>query len=210
MFRTVLIILSGNATASLLTLARNLLIARLISVEDYGIAATFAISVAIVEMLSALGLQLQIVQAKDGEDDRLQAGLQGFQMLRGIFSATVLFFAAEPIAVFLGIEHAAWAFKAMAAVPLMTALVHFDVHRLHRQMRYLPEILTTTIPAALSLLATYPLYIIFGDFRVMLFAILGKQHWLRSLRTSFQNAVSKWPSIARSWRVGCNSVGHFS
>ncbi len=42
MVRAAALILSGNAMTSLLLLARNLIVARLISVENYGIAATFA------------------------------------------------------------------------------------------------------------------------------------------------------------------------
>jgi hypothetical protein len=82
MFRSALLILSGNAAASLLLLARNLIIARLIPVADYGVASTFAIAMAVVEMASALGLQQQIVQARNGEDPRFQSALQGFQVLR--------------------------------------------------------------------------------------------------------------------------------
>ncbi len=37
MFRSALLILSGNAVASLLLLTRNLIVARLIPVADYGI-----------------------------------------------------------------------------------------------------------------------------------------------------------------------------
>ena len=44
MIRKALALLSGNAFGSLMLLVRNLVVARLISVEDYGIAATFAIS----------------------------------------------------------------------------------------------------------------------------------------------------------------------
>ena len=78
MLRKALLILSGNAAASLLLFARNLVIARLIPVEDYGIASTFAIAMSVVEMASQLGLQQMIVQAREGEDPHFQAALQGF------------------------------------------------------------------------------------------------------------------------------------
>ena len=91
MFRSALLILSGNAATSLMLLARNLLIARLIPVSDYGIASTFAIAMAVVEMASQLGLQQQIIQAKEGEEERFQAALQGFQLLRGCMGGLVLF-----------------------------------------------------------------------------------------------------------------------
>ncbi len=173
MFRKALLILSGNAFASLLLLARTLIIARLISVEDFGIAATFAISMAVVEMMSALGLQYQIVQAKDGNDPRLQAGLQGFQLLRGLGAGAVLFLLAGPIARLLNIGEVTWAYQLLAVVPVLNALVHFDIYRMTRTMTHRPAILTGVIPAAVSLAVVWPLAVWFGDWRVMLWSILA-------------------------------------
>jgi O-antigen/teichoic acid export membrane protein len=172
MLRSALLVLSGNAAASLLLLARNLIVARLIPVADYGVASTFAVAMAVVEMMSALGLQQQIVQAKNGEDPRFQAALQGFQLLRGVISGTVLLAIAGPMAGFLGIPDATWAYQWLALVPILNGLVHFDIYRLNRQMRFLPLMLTGGVPALLSLLAVGPLAHWFGDWQVMLYAIL--------------------------------------
>lgn len=172
MFRSALLILSGNAAASLLLLARNLLVARLIPVADYGITATFAVAMAIVEMMSQLGLHQQIIQAKNGEDPRFQAALQGFQVLRGIITGVVLFLLAGPLADFLRVPQAAWAYQVMAVVPILNALTHFDIHRLNRSMVFLPVILTGTMPALISLVAIWPLAMLYGDYTVMLYAIV--------------------------------------
>jgi len=172
MLRKILLIFSGNAAASLFLFARNLLIARLVPVEDYGIAATFAVAMAAVEMASQLGLQQLIVQAREGNDPEFQAALQGFQVLRGVLSGLVLFFAAGAIAEFLRIPDVAWAYQVMALVPVLHALQHFDLHRLQREMRFLPMVLSGAVPALLSLLAVWPLTVWFGDFRVMLFALV--------------------------------------
>ncbi|WP_306734945.1 oligosaccharide flippase family protein [Marimonas arenosa] len=172
MFRSVILLLSGNALGSLMLLARNLLVARLVSVEDYGIAATFAISMAIVEMASGLGLQQLIVQDKEGNDPRLQAGLHGFNLLRGLLSGAILFLLASPIAQFLGIPDVAWAYQMLALVPALRGFEHFDIHRLNRRMVYRPLILSKTVPAFLSVLSLWPLYQFFADYRVMLYAVL--------------------------------------
>jgi O-antigen/teichoic acid export membrane protein len=166
------LILSGNAALFLLLLARNLVVARLISVENYGIAATFAITMAIVEMASQLGLQQQIIQAKDGDDPHFQAALQGFQVLRGVIAGIILFFAAGSIANFLKIPHVTWGYQVMAIVPVLNALQHFDMHRLNRQMRFWPVMLTGAVPALVSLVSVWPLYLWFGDYKVMLWAII--------------------------------------
>lgn len=172
MFRSALLILSGNAAASVLLLARNLIIARLIPVADYGIAATFAIAMAVVEMMSALGLQQQIVQSKDGDDPRFQAGLQGFQVLRGVITGAILYLAAPLIADFLQVPQAAWAYRVMALVPVLNALVHFDIYRMNRQMRFGPMILTGALPALVSVLAVWPLSVWYGDYKVMLYSVI--------------------------------------
>ena len=172
MFRSALLILSGNAAAALLLLARNLIVARMIPVADYGVAATFAIAMAVVEMASALGLQQQIVQARNGDDPRFQAALQGFQVLRGVLSGAVLFVCAGLIADALNVPQAAWAYRVMALAPVLNALVHFDIHRLNRTMVFWPVILTGAVPALLSVLAVWPLASHFGDYRVMLYAIV--------------------------------------
>lgn len=171
-FRSALLILSGNAFASLLLLARNLIVARLIPVADYGVAATFAVAMAVVEMMSALGLQQQIVQAKEGDDPHFQAALQGFQVLRGAISSLLLFVISNPLARFFDIPEAAWAYQVMALVPVLNALGHFDIHRLNRRMIFGPMILTGIVPALVSVLAIWPLSLWFGDWRVMLYAIL--------------------------------------
>ncbi len=206
MFRTALLILSGNAFGSLLLLVRNLALARLVSVEDYGIAATFAISMAVVEMASGLGLQQLIIQDKSGNDPHLQAGLQGFNLLRSLLSGVALFLLAHPIAQFLGIPEIAWAYQLLALVPLLRGFEHFDIHRLNRRMQYRPLILTKVVPALISTLSIWPLYWTFGDYRVMLYAVLIQ--WVLTTITSHLVAERRYrlafnrATMARGLRFG--------
>ncbi len=174
MFKSALLLLSGNAFGSLMLLVRNLVVARLVSVEDYGIAATFAISMAIVEMMTTLGLHQMIVQDSKGNDPDLQAGLQGFHLLRALFSGLMLFVLAGPIARFMGIPDVAWAYQLLALIPILNGLMHFDNYRLQRQMKYMSSILSSSIPAFLSVLIIWPLFVLFGDYRVMLFSVLAQ------------------------------------
>src|SRR6056297_788568 len=152
--------------------ARNILVARLLGVEDYGIAITFALSTALVEMASTFGLQKLIVQAREGDDPKWQAGLQGFHLLRGILAAAVLFALAQPIATFFGIPDLAWAYQVLALVPLFLGFEHFDIHRLTRCKLYRPIMMYRVLPLIASVAAIWPLAWLFGDYRVMLYALL--------------------------------------
>lgn len=172
MFKSVLLILSGNAAASLLLLIRNLAVATLIPLTDYAIAATFMIAMMAVEMASALGLQQQIVQAGKGEDPRFQAALQGFQLMRGVLAGIALFALAGPFAAFMGVPDVAWAYRVLAVVPVLNALQHFDMFRLNREMVFGPLMLTKAVPIFVSLIVIWPLAAAMGDYRVMLWAIV--------------------------------------
>ena len=214
MLRSALLILSGNATASLLLLARNLIVARMIPVADYGVASTFAVAMAVVEMASALGLQQQIVQSKQGDDPHFQAALQGFQLLRGVISAVVLFAIAGPMARFMGIPEVIWAYQLLALVPVLNALVHFDIHRLNRQRVFWPMLLTGALPALASVLALWPLAQWFGDWRVMLYAIVVQavlgaavSHLVatRPYKLAFDPAIIK-QSLRFGWPLLANGV----
>lgn len=172
MLKSAFLILSGQTFNSALLLIRNLLIARLISVEDYGIASTFAISMAIIEMITTLGLNQLIIQDTEGDDPRLQSGLQGFHLLRSIFSGTVLFFLAKPIAIFLNVQDIVWAYQLLALIPMVNGLVHFDLYRLQRRMIYLPSVISSTIPTLASVFFIWPLWKLYGDYRVMLYSVM--------------------------------------
>lgn len=174
MLRSALLILSGNAVSSLLLLARNLIVARLISVDNFGIAATFAITVSVVEMMSNLGLQQQIIQSDKGDDPQFQAALQGFSALRGAVSGLLLLALAGPMANFLGIPQAAWAYQLMALVPVLNAFLHYDIYRLNRKMQFWPLVLTNGLPALTAVLVLLPFSMWFGDYRIMLYSILAQ------------------------------------
>ncbi len=174
MIRTAVLLVSGNAFTAVLLLVRNLVVARLISVEDYGIASTFAISMAIVEMASNLGLQQLMVQDRDGNDPHLQAGLHGFNALRGLVAGLVLFALAGPLARFLGVPDIAYAYQLMALVPVLRGLSHFDVERFKRHMRFGPWVVAGLVPAVLSVAVVWPLDRLYGDWRVMLWSVLAQ------------------------------------
>lgn len=172
LLRKALLLLSGNATAALLSLVRNLLLARMLPIEDFGIAATLATTLAVTEMASALGLHQQIVQAKDGDDPRFQAAVQGFHLLRAVVSALTLLAIAHPLAGFLGVPEIAWAYQTLAIIPILGGLCHFDIHRMQRQMSYGPLMLASVLPVALSLALVWPLVAWLGDWRAMLGTML--------------------------------------
>lgn len=165
-------VLSGEGGAFLFRFLRTLIFARLTTVEDFGVAALFSLLIASVETVSQFGLSQLIVQRKDGDEERVQRGIQGISASRGLLSAAILYLLAGPIAGFFETEQAQGAIEALALSPLLLGLIHFDVFRLQRHRRFLPYATTFSVPVFLSLLMIWPLFLWFGDFRAMAAAIV--------------------------------------
>ncbi|MCB2129759.1 MAG: oligosaccharide flippase family protein [Rhodobacteraceae bacterium] len=171
MLRNAIMLVSGNAFGSALLLLRNLIVARLVSPEDYGIASTFAVAMSIVEMLSYFGLNQMIVVDKDGDDPHVQRAMQGFQVMRGAISSFMLFVIAYPYARFLGVEHIAWAYQIIAFIPLVNGLKHFDMDRLKRHLKFGPSVITSAVPPLVAVLTLWPIALIYNDYRIMLVSL---------------------------------------
>jgi len=163
---------AGNMGATACSFVRNVIIARMLSVDDVGVAATFAMTTSLMEMASNMALDRLIVQAPDGDDPRLQAAAQFFQFVRGVIGAIVLFAIAGPVAQLFGIPDVAWAFRLLAVVPLLRGLSHLDVHRAQRTMHFTPFVVVTVAPQLVVTALAPPLAWWLDDFRAVLWIVL--------------------------------------
>lgn len=170
-----LLLAGGGVGSAACSFARNIIIARLISVEDFGIAATFAMTMSLIEMASNLALDRLLVQAPDGDSPRMLATAHAFQVLRGAVSAILLFALAGPVAVLFDIPEVVWAFQIIALAPLIRSFMHLDVACQQREMRFGAWTWLDTAPQVLTALAAAPLALWLGDYRVMLAVLLGQQ-----------------------------------
>ncbi|PHR00360.1 MAG: hypothetical protein COB29_15845 [Sulfitobacter sp.] len=162
----------GNASGAILGFLRNIVIARLISVEDFGIAATFAIALQIIEMSSNLAIDRLLIQSKDGDQADLQSTAQALQFLRGLFGTTVMFLASGLIANLFGLPHLTWAFQLLSLVHLANSFAHFDITRFQRKLRFGPKAIQDVLPQLLTFLLAAPLAFYFADYRAVLCIIM--------------------------------------
>ncbi|WP_373087839.1 oligosaccharide flippase family protein [Sneathiella sp.] len=181
----------GGATGALSTFARNIIIARLISVEDFGIAATFGITMAFIEMTSVLGVDRLIVQSPEGNEPRLQATVQAFNVLRGALLSLILFAIAGPVANLFELPEVVGAFQWLAILPFIRGFVHMDTARAQREMRFAPSVLTENGAQLLTMLLAAPLAIYFKDYRVML--------WLITIQV-IANVIISFLTASRKYR----------
>lgn len=149
--RAGLTLTAGLAAAQVLAFVRNAGVARLIGVEQFGIAATLLIVVMLVEMLSNFNLDKLLLQAPDGEDPVVQDTIHTVQAVRGAVTALVLIALAWPFAWLFSVPDAWPAFMLLAAVPLGRSFIHLDLKRVQRALNFRPEVTAEVTSQVVSL-----------------------------------------------------------
>lgn len=159
---------AGRSLGDVCSLARNIIVARMLTPADVGIGATFWITVALLQMISDLASDRLLVQAKDGDEPRFQATVHLWEFGRGLINSILLFAAAWPVAHLFKAPEALWAFQCVALVPLLRGLSHLDITRFHRRLHYRPQV-TIELSAQIAALAlAYPLCRWLGDYSAVL------------------------------------------
>ncbi len=190
-----------------------MLLARLLTKVDFGVAASFALFVSLLEMAGKMAIGQLVVQDRDGDRPQFLATAQFIQFLAGMVSVLVILVMAAPIATVLKVEDRVWAFQWLAILPLCKGFENLDVRRMARELKFLPGVMSDVIPQVLITLAVFPLGIWLGDYRVVLVLLVAKailslmaSHFFaeRSYRWSMVRKYAKrivvfgWPLILNS------------
>lgn len=158
-----------------LSFLRNLILARLLTKADFGLAAALAMTISLLEVVSRMAFGSQIIQARDGDDPQFQAAAHAVQMVFGLFSALIVIACAYPMAMAFSVPELTWAFTLLAVVPMARGVMHLDLARLQRCFNYGPLVSMEVLSQGLATAAAWPLAVWFGDFRAVLWIMLGKE-----------------------------------
>lgn len=175
LLKSVAILSTGQIIGYCLVFIRNMIVARLLSKTDFGIAAALSMTMSLLELVSQMAFGKQIVQAREGDDPNFEAVAHSVQMSVGVISALLVVAFAYPMAAAFNIPGIAWAFMALAIVPLARASIHLDLARFQRQYNFGPSVMSEIVPQVLATIAAWPLAELMGDFRAVLWIILGRE-----------------------------------
>lgn len=166
------ILIAGNGISALSSFLRNIIIARIISVEDFGIAALFALTMSAVEVAGNMSVDKIIIQDKNGDNENFQASGHAFMVLRGVISGLILFFTAEYIARFFNLPNVTWAFQVLAIISVIKGFLHLDMARFQRDMNFLPIVMIETLPQIIILLLSIPLALWLNSYAAVVWLLL--------------------------------------
>ena len=192
---------------------RNIIVARILTKEDFGIAATFALTVTTIETVSAFGIDRLIVQSRHGDDPEFVATAHSIQIVRGFLMSLLLFALAFPISYYFKIPDAQWAFLYLSAIPLIRGLAHLDIISMQRKMIFWPTAIVDSAPQIIITLLAWPVTIWLGDYSALLWLLilnyllttigthlLSKQKYLISFNFDYfkKMFVFAWPLFLNS------------
>jgi O-antigen/teichoic acid export membrane protein len=164
----------GQIVAQASSFVKSLVVARLISPADFGIAAIFSLTFSLLEMTSNLSAQTLLVQAPDGDEPRLEKTAQFIQATRGCTNAALIFLLSGPVSRLFGAPQTRLAFAALALVPLIRGFNHLDIYRLQRQMRFGPSVSVDVASNLLVTLAAFPLAYSLRNYWAMLWLLVAQ------------------------------------
>lgn len=148
------LLFAGFGTAQVLSFARNALIGHALSQSNFGIAASIALMLQIVETLSDLGSDRLIVQAEDGATQSFIATSHSVLIARGVAIAAMMLCAAPYVASFFQVAHATTAFQLAAFGPLIKGFTHLEYRRAQRNFDNRPYLCIEIVPQAIALAMT--------------------------------------------------------
>ena len=151
---------------------RNIIVARIVSPADFGIATLFTMTVSFLEMISNLAVDTLLVQSPHGDKRDFQRTSQLIVAVRGVGIAFLLLLFAGPVAKLFDVPKATWAFRLLAVVPLIRGLAHQDMSRFQRQLDFKPQLITDVSSQFVSVLFAWPLAAWLGDYSAILFLII--------------------------------------
>ncbi|MCH8822887.1 MAG: oligosaccharide flippase family protein [Planctomycetes bacterium] len=164
----------GNVVAQGLAFTRIAILANLLSKEDFGIAATFLVTIAFLTMLGDLGIDRLLVQARDGEEKPFQGAAHLLLAIRGLIVGAIIFFSAGLIGLLFDVPDAIWAFRCLAIVPIVKGFTHTDCRRLERQLRFKATVFVEVFPQLIIAIAAWPIATWLGDYSAVLWLVIAQ------------------------------------
>lgn len=181
-------------------MARNIILARFLTKEDFGIAALLGLILTLFEMTGKMALGQQLVQSEHGDKPEYIDSLHCTQLVLGFTSTSLICICAWPLAGFLpGTGHLA-SLLVLGLIPLINGFNHLEVYRRTRSLNYGAIVLAEMIPQILTTAAAWPLTVFFKDYRAVLWLLLGRS-LLYVLITHLLASRPFHPRYRRAWLI---------
>ena len=142
----------GGFAENLLRFLRNIILARLLAPDAFGLMATIMATVAAAEAFAEVGLTKSIIQNKKGADKEFLNVIWWFSTFRGIILYIIVFFAAPFIADFLNNPEATLILRIALIVILFRGFISPKIYLLQKELKFTKWVLLTQSASILGII----------------------------------------------------------
>jgi PST family polysaccharide transporter/lipopolysaccharide exporter len=126
----------GSFAENMLRFARNMILARILAPEAFGLMATVISSVSVLEALTQVGLRQSTIQNKNSSNDNFLNAVWWISSLRGVVIYLMAFFASPYISAYFGRPDATDILRIGFLVFLFYGLISPRIHILEKELRF--------------------------------------------------------------------------
>ncbi|GIX49815.1 MAG: lipopolysaccharide biosynthesis protein [Limisphaera sp.] len=158
----------GEGVGYAASFVRNMILARVLSKADFGMAAVFGMVMSLLEFTAKLSVGRFLVRDPKGDDPTFVDTGHTLQAVAAALSGLLIALAAPVLATWFGIREHAWALMVLAGVVIARGLQHLDTQRLQRHLRFGPSAMVEAVPQVVITIACWPVVRWLGDYRAVL------------------------------------------
>jgi lipopolysaccharide exporter len=168
------IVLPATIYAQAITLIRNVIVARLLGPEQFGLAVSFLLAQQFIDMATDTGLNKFILQNKFGNRPSVQATVHAVAATRGLLVAALIIGVAYPLFGILNLSTQILPFLLLAMASFSTGLLHYDNARQQRNAVFVNDSLSSAIGDTAGLLTSLIALQFTHSYIVVLYGIMAR------------------------------------
>lgn len=189
-----------------LSLLRNIILARMLSKAEFGLAMFFGLMITAFEIIERMSFGKQLIQTKIENGEQFLACSHFFQFIAGLTSALLILIASTFFASFVDRGDLWWAFALLAVIPFLKGFQNLSIVRYQRELNFLPSAITLVVPQFIVVLFTWPMVHLTKDFTAIIWLMIMKSILAISFSHFLSPAKYTWSAEKEHFR----SIFHFS
>ncbi|MEM6415106.1 MAG: lipopolysaccharide biosynthesis protein [Pseudomonadota bacterium] len=153
----------GGIAARLIGLINTLIIARLLTPDDFGVVAIGVTITQLLQNISDIGVAQTVVYYQKADRKQIDT-LFTLSVLRGVFVLICLWLAAVGAGAFYNDDRVGWIFFGMGGVAIIQALVNPRLHEFQRELDFTKEVFASLADKIIGVLASIAVAVILRNY----------------------------------------------
>lgn len=175
-FRSAGVLALGNVSEAFLGFVRSIALARILSINEFGIAMALAVTASIIELITDIGLDRMAVRVAARKNaDRLRNTLHAINLIRGVANGILLMALGSFVGELLHAPNSGLWFSSLAVVCVLRGFSHLEIKQNMQRHIYWPEGTVILVFQVVWTVTTIGLAFVLNDARCMAIGIIAGQ-----------------------------------